>query len=79
MADRERNGGSFLEADWSSVITRSRVRRGFRICCLCIDAPGFIDARVDERFANGARLGDGCLGPPSFRQSEVVNSGRRAP
>lgn len=79
MADRDRDAGGFWEADRSSVNTRSNVRRDFRSCCLCTNAAGFNDAEDDADFANGGRLGEAFWGPPSFLQSKVVNSGRRAP
>ncbi len=79
VADRDRAGGGFWEADLSSVSTRSRVRRGFRICCLCSDASCFKVAQDDADFVNGGRFGEVFLGPPSFLQIKLVNSGRRAP
>lgn len=78
VADRDRDGGGFWEADRSSVNTRSRVRRGFR-CCLCTDAPGFSEAQDDADFMNGGRFGEAFWVAPSFLQSKVVKSGKRAP
>lgn len=65
MADLESDEG-LRDADRSSVRTRSSVRRGFRGCTRCTAAPGTIDAEEVTAFANGGRLGEGCLGPPSF-------------
>lgn len=78
VADRDRDGG-FRVADFSSVKTRSSVRRGRRSCWRCTAAPGF-DITWDEVTAlrTVGRAGEGVFSPPSFRQSAVDVSGRRA-
>jgi hypothetical protein len=80
VLDRENPGVRLCDALFSSVSTRSSVARGLRTPDRCIVVPGFW-ANWDELAAltRGGRIGDGVLGPPSFRRSILEVSGRRLP